>query len=162
MIHTVYIGLGSNLNSPYTQVNAAINALQTLPNTQLVSHSPWYQSKAIGPEQPDYINGVAKLATSLAPIELLDALQAIEQAHHRVRKEHWGPRTLDLDILLWGGITIKTDRLLVPHPYLEERNFVLLPLNDISPELILPNQKSIAELVHSCDKNGISLYLPNE
>ena len=162
MIHTVYIGLGSNLNSPYTQVNAAINALQTLPNTQLVSHSPWYQSKAIGPEQPDYINGVAKLATSLAPIELLNTLQAIEQAHHRVRKEHWGPRTLDLDILLWGDITIKTDRLLVPHPYLEERNFVLLPLNDIAPELILPNQKPIAELVHSCDKNGISLYLPNE
>ena len=161
MMHTVFVGLGSNLDSPLQQVSAAIAELNEIPQTQVVAHSPWYQSVAIGPAQPDYINGVAKLSTNLPPLALLDALQAIEQAHRRVRKEHWGPRTLDLDILLWNNETIASERLTVPHPYLEARNFVILPLNDIQPELVLPNQKNIAQLARQCDTQSISLHAPS-
>jgi 2-amino-4-hydroxy-6-hydroxymethyldihydropteridine diphosphokinase len=150
-----YIGLGSNLEDPQDQVERAFQELDTLANTRLLARSALYQSRAIGPEQPDYINAVAQLETSLAPLDLLDALQAIEQAHRRVRLQHWGPRTLDLDLLLYGNDTIQHPRLNVPHPYLTQRSFVLYPLADIDPNLQLPSGQSLQTLLSQCPFEGL-------
>lgn len=146
-----YIGLGSNLDNPRQQIERAFVELDTVADSQLIARSALYSSKAVGPgEQPDYINAVALVSTQLSPLALLDALQAIEQAHQRVRIEHWGPRTLDLDLLLFGQQTIASERLQVPHPYLSHRNFVLYPLADITPDLILPDGRSLRSLLELC------------
>jgi 2-amino-4-hydroxy-6-hydroxymethyldihydropteridine diphosphokinase len=155
MAHTVYIGLGSNLDDPHTHITQALQELDALAACKLISTSPRYQSEAIGPPQPDYINAVACLQTTLTPLALLDALQALEQSHRRVRLEHWGPRTLDLDILLWDNTIIDSERLQVPHPYLQERSFVVLPLFDIAPHLLLPCQTSLALLASNINRQGI-------
>lgn len=160
-MNTVYLGLGSNLENPAQQVTQAVKELQNLPGSQLICCSSWYASVAVGPPQPDYINGVVCLQTTLEPIELLDAIQAIEQAHHRVRKEHWGARTLDIDILLWNKNIIDHARLQVPHPYLTQRNFVLLPLHEIAPALELPCKTPLAALIAQCSWQGIR-KLPKE
>lgn len=147
----VWIGLGSNLDDPRAQVSTALKELAQLPESSLVTHSSLYRSDPVGPPgQPDYINAVAALDTQLSPETLLDALQAIEQAHQRVRKIHWGPRTLDLDLLLYGNETIATPRLSVPHPFMTQRNFVLWPLAEIAPELILPDGRSLQALLLQC------------
>lgn len=152
-----YIGLGSNLENPRAQVEQAFAELSALPSSQLLKRSSLYSSTAVGPgEQPDYVNAVALLETDLQPLELLDALQAIEQSHRRVRIEHWGPRTLDLDILLLDNLCIENARLRVPHPYLTQRNFVLYPLADIAPNLNLPNGESLQELISSCPQDGLA------
>ncbi|OZY87046.1 2-amino-4-hydroxy-6-hydroxymethyldihydropteridine diphosphokinase [Cellvibrio mixtus] len=150
-----YIGLGSNLDDPLAQVMRAIDELSALPQTQLAQCSAIYSSKPIGPEQPDFINAVALLDTHLAPLVLLDALQAIEQAHQRVRIQHWGPRTLDLDLLLYGDQVIATERLTVPHPYLTQRGFVLYPLADITPDLQLPDGSRLPDWLHQCPPDGL-------
>ena len=150
-----YVGLGSNLEDPRTQVLRAFDELAALPHTQLTAHSALYSSKAVGPEQPDYINAVALIDTQLDPLALLDNLQALEQAHQRVRIQHWGPRTLDLDLLLYDRQIINHARLSVPHPYLTQRNFVLYPLADISPNLHLPNGSALAELLAHCPADGL-------
>lgn len=152
-----YIGLGSNLANPRAQVEQAFAELATLPNSKLLATSAFYSSIAVGPgEQPDYVNAAALLQTELTPLALLDALQEIEQAHRRVRIEHWGPRTLDLDILLLDQQTIDSERLKVPHPYLTQRNFVLYPLADIAPDLHLPNGSSLQELIAQCPRAGLA------
>ncbi|WP_417535004.1 2-amino-4-hydroxy-6-hydroxymethyldihydropteridine diphosphokinase [Marinobacterium stanieri] len=146
-----YIGLGSNLDNPLRQVQDALKELQQLPQTKLVAQSSVYRSDPVGPAgQPDYINAVAALETELAPELLLDALQAIEQAHQRVRKIHWGPRTLDLDILLYNNQVIETERLIVPHAWMLERNFVLWPLAEIAPELQLPDGSALQQHLDLC------------
>ncbi len=146
-----YIGLGSNLEDPRLQVSDALVELREIPNTELLSHSLLYRSDPVGPPgQPDYINAVAKLDTSLEPEELLDALQAIEQAHQRVRIEHWGPRTLDLDLLLYANDQIDTERLKVPHPFMTERSFVLYPLAEIEPNLVLPKGDHLSDILVHC------------
>lgn len=150
-----YIGLGSNLEDPLAQVTRAFGELAELPQTRLAARSAIYSSLPIGPEQPDYINAVAQLDTQLEPLALLDALQAIEQAHQRVRIQHWGPRTLDLDLLLYGDETIDLERLKVPHPYLTQRSFVLYPLADISPDLHLPDGTPLADLLSRCPPDGL-------
>lgn len=151
-----YIGLGSNLDDPRAQVELALVELAAIPDTCVLNVSALYRSLAVGPgEQPDYINAAALLETSLSPLALLDALQAIEQAHRRVRLEHWGPRTLDLDILLLDSLIIASERLRVPHPYLTQRNFVLYPLADIAPALLLPDGTSLKELITRCPQNGL-------
>lgn len=150
-----YIGLGSNLEDPLAQVTRAFAELAALPETTLIESSPIYSSHAIGPEQPDYINAVALLDTRLTPLTLLDALQAIEHAHQRVRIQHWGPRTLDLDLLLYGDLSIDEERLKVPHPYLTQRNFVLYPLADITPNLYLPDGTPVGELLSRCPADGL-------
>ena len=131
-----YIALGSNLDDPLSQVRQAMTELQELAESRLISVSSLYRSKPMGPaEQPDYINAVAAIDTGLSPHALLDALQAIEQAHGRVRKgERWGPRTLDLDVLLYGEQVIDDQRLIIPHPGIAERAFVLYPLSEITSE----------------------------
>lgn len=134
-----FIGLGSNLERPVEQVRAALLELARLPRSRLLRRSPLYRSAPQGgPAQPDFVNAVALLETGLDPLPLLDALQAIEQRHGRVRAERWGPRTLDLDLLLYGDRTIDDERLRVPHARLHERAFVLVPLHDIAPDLVLP------------------------
>lgn len=152
-----YIGLGSNLENPRAQVEQAFFELSALASSKLLKRSPLYGSTAVGPgEQPDYVNAVALLETDLQPFELLDALQTIEHSHRRVRIEHWGPRTLDLDILLLDDRCIDSERLKVPHPYLTQRNFVLYPLADITPDLNLPNGESLQELISSCPQDGLA------
>ena len=136
---TVFVGLGSNLHDPQRQVTAALQELADLPDTAMVRRSHLYRSAPLGPQnQPWYFNAVAELLTGLAPERLLDELQRIEQRHGRVRSQHWGPRSLDLDILLFGAQQLVTPRLRIPHPGISGRHFVLLPLLEIAPDIDLP------------------------
>lgn len=155
---TVYIGLGSNLEDPLQQVEQAFRELAKLPDSQLNGESRRYRSDPVGPPgQPDYINAVARLETRLEAHTLLDQLQAIENAHQRRREVRWGPRTLDLDLLLYGNTTIHSERLIVPHPHMADRNFVLYPLADLAADLILPNGQSLESLLAQCPQAGLSL-----
>lgn len=154
-----YIGLGSNLELPARQLRGALAELDDLPNTRLIRHSPLYRSAPLGPAgQPDYVNAVALLQTTLGAHALLDALQAIEQRHGRVRGTRWGPRTLDLDLLLYGDQQIETPRLRVPHPQLHRRAFVLVPLRDIAPEdLDLPGLGRLVDYLPALSAHGLRL-----
>ncbi len=145
----VYIALGSNLASPLTQVNAAIAALGTIPDSRIVAVSSFYRTPPLGPQdQPDYLNAAVALETSLAPEALLDHTQRIELDQGRVRKaERWGPRTLDLDIMLFGDETIATPRLTVPHYDMKNRGFMLWPLFEIAPALRFPDGETLASVL---------------
>ena len=152
----IYIGMGSNLAAPDQQLRSAIAALALLPGTALVGVSDFYQSDSLLPGQPRYTNAVAALESSLAPLALLDALQAIENGQGRERLERWGPRTLDLDILLFGDRLIDEPRLTVPHYQLHLRAFVLYPLAELAPaELQLPDGRTLAELLKACPFVGL-------
>jgi 2-amino-4-hydroxy-6-hydroxymethyldihydropteridine diphosphokinase len=143
-----YIGLCSNLADPLQQVQTALRELAAIPETRVIAQSSLYQNPPMGPQdQPDYINAVAGLVTTLNPEALLDALQAIEQLHQRERLIRWGARTLDLDMLLYGQELISTERLEVPHTGLKQRIFVVQPLLEIAPELILPDGTELAKLM---------------
>ena len=143
----VFIGLGSNLGEPRRQLERALYALAALEHTRLVAQSSFYHSAPMGPvDQPDYLNAVAELETLLPPEALLDQLQSIEAAQGRARSRHWGPRTLDLDLLLYGDEIISTDRLRVPHRGLPQRAFVLYPLAELAPGLDVPGAGRIEEL----------------
>lgn len=144
-----WVGLGSNLDGPAARVRWALEALGSLPRTQRVASSRLYGSAPMGPPgQPDYVNAVAWLTTALGPHALLDELQRIENEAGRVRTgERWGPRTLDLDLLLYGNRVIRDARLSVPHPGLAERAFVLVPLAEIAPDLDVPGQGRIDSLL---------------
>lgn len=158
-MNTCYIGIGSNLGDPIAQAKQAITALKDISDSRLVSVSSLYASKPMGPsDQPDYVNAVAMLETSLEPLALLDALQHIEQTQGRVRKaERWGPRTLDLDILLISDLTIEQPRLTVPHYGMREREFVLYPLLEIAPKLVLPDGTALEQLTTECPRNGLEI-----
>ncbi|QOL26700.1 2-amino-4-hydroxy-6-hydroxymethyldihydropteridine diphosphokinase [Thalassotalea sp. LPB0316] len=160
----VYIGLGSNLNAPIDQVEQAITALNTIEHTQLVKRSSLYGSKPMGPQdQPDYVNAVVALETSLTPIALLDALQAIELAfgRERIKGNRWGARVLDLDILLIDNLIINSERLVVPHYGMCEREFVLLPLAEIAPDLILPDGSKLQTFSDKIERNGLTILSSN-
>jgi len=154
---TAYIGLGSNLSEPIKQVQAAIHAIQQLEQSDVSNISSLYLSKPMGPQdQDDYINAVLAIATDLSAIELLDALQAIENKAGRVRKDNrWGARILDLDIILYGDEVINTERLTVPHYGMHEREFVLLPLAEIAAELILPSGNRVKDLSQKISVNAM-------
>lgn len=135
----VFVGLGANLGDPPAALRRAITALGSLPQTTVLKTSSFYRSAAIGPAgQPDYCNAVVQLDTALAPEPLLDALQGIEHAAGRIRAERWGPRVLDLDLLLYGAVVHSSERLTLPHPELAFRDFVLVPLTEIAPEVQVP------------------------
>lgn len=151
----VYVGLGSNLQQPLLQIQQALDELDELPNTRLSAVSNFYRSRAIGPEQPDFINAAAVLNTELSPIALLDEFQKIEQEHQRKREIHWGPRTLDLDLLLYDQQQIDLPRLKVPHPFLTQRAFVLLPLLDLDKNLSLPNGNKLQDYLTQCQDQKI-------
>ena len=146
-----YIGLGSNLDDPIAQIKTTLHDLATSAHCQLQQQSSLYASAPMGPQdQPDYVNAVAHITTSLEALALLDLLQSIELAHHRKREKRWGPRTLDLDLLLFGNQTIDHPRLQVPHVGLTERNFVLYPLSEIAPNLVLPDGMLLQQCLDQC------------
>ncbi|MBS0351123.1 MAG: 2-amino-4-hydroxy-6-hydroxymethyldihydropteridine diphosphokinase [Proteobacteria bacterium] len=158
----VFIGLGSNLQDPLRQVITASEELRFLQDTHFCQASSCYQSSPLGPsDQPDYINRVVSMETRLAPELLLDQLQAIEKKQGRERLRHWGPRTIDLDILLFGQQVIATPRLTVPHPGLKERSFFLYPLVEIAPHLILPSGEKVLDLIHKLTDRSAIQRLPN-
>lgn len=154
----VYIGLGSNLESPRQHITTAIKALGEIQSTRIKNVSSLYKSKPVGPQdQDDYVNAVAELETELEPLVLLDSLQAIENEHGRVRKERWGPRTLDLDILMFGKEIIQNDRLTVPHVEMTKRSFVLVPLAEINPDCHIPGKGLISDLLTNVDEDDLEL-----
>ncbi|WLG24007.1 2-amino-4-hydroxy-6-hydroxymethyldihydropteridine diphosphokinase [Pseudomonas sp. FP1154] len=152
----IYIGMGSNLAEPAEQLRSAVQALAQLPDTQLAGVSAFYQSDSLLPGQPRYTNAVAALDSRLAPLDLLDALQAIETGQGRERLERWGPRTLDLDILLFGDRLIDEPRLKVPHYHMHARAFVLYPLAELAPaDLRLSDGRLLKDLLAVCPFVGL-------
>lgn len=152
----IYIGMGSNLAEPAEQLRSAVQALAQLPETQLAGVSAFYQSDSLLPGQPRYTNAVAALDSYLAPLDLLDALQAIETGQGRERLERWGPRTLDLDILLFGDRLIDEPRLKVPHYHMQARAFVLYPLAELAPtDLRLADGRLLKDLLAACPFVGL-------
>lgn len=147
VVVSAYVGLGSNLESPRQQIASALAALGALPETSMQRCSSLYRSAPVGyAAQPDFVNAVACLQTALSPRELLDALLAIESEHGRTRTVRNGPRTLDLDLLLHGDASIDKAGLQVPHPRLTERAFVVVPLAEIAPALVLPDGRPVIDL----------------
>ena len=144
-----YIAIGSNLASPLEQVNAAVQALGDIPQSRVVALSSFYRTPPLGPQdQPDYLNAAIALDTALSAEALLDNTQRLELQQGRVRKEErWGPRTLDLDIMLFGDAVINTERLTVPHYDMKRRGFMLWPLFEIAPDLIFPDGESLSALL---------------
>lgn len=157
-----FVAIGSNLDAPLEQAQRAVDALRGVPQSRLVLASSFYASRPMGPrDQPDYVNAVVGLETDLAPLALLDALQRIELEQGRVRKEErWEPRTLDLDLLLYGDATLEHERLTVPHYGMKVREFVLLPLHEIAPHLHLPCGSPLSDLVAQCPRNGLMAVAP--
>lgn len=155
-----YIAIGSNLASPLDQVNAAIAALAAVTQSRLLAQSSFYRTPPLGPQdQPDYLNAAVALETALDPQALLDHTQRIEREQGRVRKaERWGPRTLDLDIMLFGDEVINTPRLTVPHYDMKNRAFMLLPLSEIAPTLRFPDGTPLASVLATLDQTGISRW----
>lgn len=152
-----WIGIGSNLDGPADHVRWAIDALADLPETERLAASPLYGSAPMGPaDQPDYVNAVVRLRTTLAPHALLDELQRLETEAGRVRDgERWGPRVLDLDLLLFGERRIADERLRVPHPGVGERIFVLRPLADLAPALTVPGVGRVDTLLARLPDGGL-------
>lgn len=152
-----YIGLGSNLDGPMSQVMQALEELDQLPQSRCVARSSLYLSKPMGPpDQPEYVNAAAALDTSLGAEQLLQCLQALEQRHGRVRGgQRWGARALDLDLLAYGQARIDTEVLTVPHPGIVARDFVLYPLYEIAPALELPEYGRIEQYLRRCADHGL-------
>lgn len=159
-MHRAYIGLGSNLDGPAQRIERAIAALDRLPLTRLLATSPRYASRPVGPQdQPDFVNAVACVSTRLSPLALLDQLQALEQRQRRQRLRHWGPRTLDLDLLLYDEQTLDLPRLKLPHPAMHQRAFVLVPLADIAPATILGGTR-LSDLLAHVEHDGLRQLAP--
>lgn len=151
-MNPVYISIGSNLDQPQQQVSTALQELANIAQSKLICHSSLYRNPPLGPQdQPDFINAVAKLETDLSAEQLLQQLLTIEEAHGRKRGgERWGPRPLDLDILLYSDHVIQTASLTIPHYALRERYFFLYPLAEIDENVCLPSGESIKQLLAQC------------
>lgn len=155
-----YIALGSNQASPLEQVSSALDALAAIPQSRMVATSSFYRTPPLGPQdQPDYLNAAVVLDTDLSAEALLDHTQRIELEHGRVRKEErWGPRTLDLDLMLFGDQVMHTERLTVPHYDMKNRAFMLVPLLEIAPECRFPDGQSVAEILARLSQEGITRW----
>ena len=152
-----YVGLGSNLEDPMVQINHAFEQLGKIEDTSLITRSSLYRSAPLGSvEQPDFINAVACLSSALEPKALLHELHDIERASGRKRGARWGPRTLDLDLLVFGGQVIDQAGITLPHPGIGERNFVLLPLIEIAPRLIIPGLGCVSDIAVDGNEPQIS------
>lgn len=152
------IALGSNLGNSLQILEQAVIALAQTPEVTLLARSHWYQTKAVGPPQPDYLNGCVTLQTTLTPQALLQTLLSLEQQFGRERRERWGPRTLDLDLLLFDDLILNSSTLNIPHPHMTERAFVLVPLAEIAPNWIEPiSGCAIANLVQKVDGSDVEM-----
>ncbi|MDD5227883.1 MAG: 2-amino-4-hydroxy-6-hydroxymethyldihydropteridine diphosphokinase [Methylococcales bacterium] len=152
----VYLGLGSNLETPIDQLRAARIAISNVNGISEIAFSSLYRSPSMGSkDQPDYINAVMAIETDLSPLELLAAMQCVENEQGRIRTEHWGARTLDIDILLFGNEVLNLPNLIVPHYGMAERAFVLYPLAEIAPGLDIPSHGKLVELVARCPLDGL-------
>lgn len=152
-----FIGLGSNLDDPLQHVKQALKDLSELTSTAELHASSLFRSAPVGPaDQPDYINAVARLETSLSALDLLHEMQAIEQRHGRIRGPvQWGPRTLDLDLLLYDDLQLDTPELKLPHPEMNNRGFVLVPLHEIAPDLCIPHSGRVENLLLRVSVEGL-------
>lgn len=153
-----YVGMGSNIDDPPRQLDRATAALARLEATRLVAVSSYFRNPPFGPvRQPDFVNAVAALLTQLPPVELLAALQRIEREHGREPSPglRWGPRVLDLDLLVFGGLRLTQSGLVLPHPGIAQRNFVLLPLAEIAPGLDVPGLGQVSDLLGHVDQAGM-------
>ena len=152
-----YIGLGSNLNNPKEQIKQALIALEATTDVKVVDLSSLYQSKPVdGSQQPDYLNAVCKVDTHLTALELLKVCQRIENEQHRVREKKWGARTIDLDIIIYGAQVIASKQLVVPHPEMMNRHFVLVPLYEIEPDLKVPVLGPLKEIMDQVDTSTLT------
>src|SRR5664279_2280039 len=151
-----FIGLGSNLGDRGAEIDGAFAEIAALPRTSLVARSSLYASAPVDAPGGEYLNAVAHVKTSLAPLELLRALRAIEAGHGRLRPFPGAPRTLDLDLLLHGDLVVASDELSVPHPRLHERAFVLAPLLEIAPQLVVPGRGAVAALSASVAEQAVA------
>ena len=151
----IFVGLGSNMGNSLANCQKAITALNSHTDIQVLKVSDFYQTKAVGPEQPDFVNAVVELATFLAPLDLLDVLQATEQQFNRVRTIHWGPRTLDCDLLYYQHKVVNQPRLQLPHPEICQRAFVLVPLAQIAPTWCHTTGESIQLLIENVKDQDI-------
>ncbi len=150
-----YVALGGNLGDRRARLEAGFTALAALPGTRLAARSAFYETAPLGPAgQQDYYNAVAALDTTLPPLDLLESLLTIERANGRERRERWGPRTLDLDLLLHGDSVLRHPRLTLPHPAMRNRAFVLVPLLEVAPDLIIAGHAA-RELLASLDRTGV-------
>jgi 2-amino-4-hydroxy-6-hydroxymethyldihydropteridine diphosphokinase len=156
-MNPAYVGLGSNLEDPVRQITHAFDLLDQIDDTRVIARSSLYHSAPFGPvEQPSFVNAVALLDTKLDSQTLLLKLQAIEDSQGRKRDIRWGPRILDLDLLVHGDREIHEPKLTVPHPGIAERNFVLLPLREIAPDLVIPGLGRVADIAVDEDEALIS------
>lgn len=154
-----FVAAGSNLGEPRARLLFAMRELRATSGVHRLRSSPWYRSAAVGPgAQPDYLNAVFELHTTLAPFELLEVLQHTEAKAGRVRTVRWGPRTLDLDMLIYDGLCLQDARLTLPHPHLAERNFVVFPLHDLEPALVLPGGVVLADLRTALGSRGLRRF----
>jgi 2-amino-4-hydroxy-6-hydroxymethyldihydropteridine diphosphokinase len=152
-----YVGLGANLRKPEEQVRAAVEELAMLGNTRLAAVSSLYRTAPVGyVDQPDFINAVACVETLLTPRELLDGLLAIERRYGRVREFANAPRTLDLDVLLYGEREVHEAGLTIPHPRMHERAFVIVPLAEIAPDALVPGRGRASELLQQVDSGAVA------
>ena len=162
---TAFVALGSNLSNPVLQIQLALQALQEIPQSQVVKQSSLYRTAPIGYDAvsiknvPDFINAVAEIETSLAPLALLEALHNIENKAGRERPYRYAPRVLDCDLLLYDALVLNTETLTLPHPRMHNRGFVLLPLFEIAPACDIPNHGKIAALLQSGDFSDVQKIL---
>ncbi len=151
-----FVALGANLEDPVKQVRQALSELDAIKRTRVLAASSMYRTAPVGyADQPDFINAVAKLQTGLSPRELLDALHVIESRHGRRRSMRNAPRTLDLDLLLYGTLVMREEELTLPHPRMHERAFVLMPLAEIAPDVPVPGQAPLSRLLAQVDRSGV-------
>lgn len=152
-----FLSIGSNLNNPLKQVNLAIDTITKLPHTKIINKSKFYRTAPYGTiKQPDYLNAVIQLNTKLDIETFFEYTKKIEKQYNKFdKKVRWGPRIIDLDILIFGQLVINTQRLTLPHYDMYNRAFVLIPLMDIDPKLILPNNKKITDMIKLVDCSKI-------
>ncbi len=162
MQHTAAIALGSNLGDSLLTLNSAVAHLDGLADLRVLTCSSWYRTAPIGPPQPDYLNGCLLLTTSLTPQILMQQLLSAETHFGRERRERWGARTLDLDLLLFDDVVVFDPDLTIPHPRMNDRAFVLVPLAEIAADWIDPTTgQTIARQAATIDRNGVTLFCQN-
>ncbi len=161
----VFVGLGSNLGERLENILQALEFIQGMPLTKILDYSSVYETAPVGYRaQGNFLNQVIQITTGQTPVSFLEKSLVIEKKLGRRRRIKWGPRTLDVDLLFWGNLVVQTDALVLPHPQIESRRFVLEPLCEIAPQFVTPlNQKTVQQLRDECaDRNAVTLYLPKE